>query len=50
MESFATGLKRIQEACDNAKCKVEFDKQLYGFPFSIGESKTFLNGVFFAMT
>ena len=31
MESFATGLKRIQDACDKSKCKVEFDKQLYGF-------------------
>ena len=31
MESFATGLRRIKNACDESGCKVEFDKQLYGF-------------------
>ncbi len=30
MESFATGLKRIQEACDKAGCKVEYKTQAYG--------------------
>ena len=31
MESFATGLKRIKNACDEFGCRLEFDKQLYGF-------------------
>ena len=28
MESFATGLKRIYDACETAECKVEFLKEL----------------------
>jgi ATP-dependent DNA helicase RecG len=39
MESFATGLKRIQDACDESGCKVEFDKQLYGFAVVFYRSK-----------
>ena len=31
MESFATGLKRIFVACEEAGCKVEFEQQAYGF-------------------
>lgn len=31
MESFATGLKRIQSACDKGGIKVEFEEQPYGF-------------------
>ncbi|MCD8250080.1 MAG: putative DNA binding domain-containing protein, partial [Lachnospiraceae bacterium] len=31
MESFATGLKRIQDACDEAGCKVEYYGDEYGF-------------------
>ena len=31
MESFATGLKRIQDSCDTAGCKVEFYGDEYGF-------------------
>lgn len=31
MESFATGLKRIQDACDEAGCKVEFETLNDGF-------------------
>lgn len=31
MESFATGLKRIITACQEAGCKVEFEQQAYGF-------------------
>lgn len=31
MESFATGLKRIQNACDEAGCKVEYYDDGYGF-------------------
>ncbi len=31
MESFATGLKRIQDACDEAGCKVEYYGDNYGF-------------------
>ncbi len=31
MESFATGLKRIQDACDKAGCEVEYKSQAYGF-------------------
>ena len=31
MESFATGLKRIQDACDASGCKVEFHGDNYGF-------------------
>lgn len=31
MESFATGLKRIQNACDEAGCKVEYYGDGYGF-------------------
>lgn len=31
MESFATGLKRIQDACDVAGCKVEYYGDDYGF-------------------
>ena len=31
MESFATGLKRIFVACEEAGCKVEFEQQVYGF-------------------
>ncbi|MCC8060587.1 MAG: HTH domain-containing protein [Clostridiales bacterium] len=31
MESFATGLKRIQDACDEADCKVEYYGDEYGF-------------------
>ena len=31
MESFATGLKRIYDACDAAECKVEFYGDDYGF-------------------
>ena len=30
-ESFATGLKRIQDACDDAGCKVEYKATDYGF-------------------
>lgn len=31
MESFATGLKRIQDACDKVGCRVEFYSDDYGF-------------------
>ncbi len=31
MESFATGLKRIQAACDETGCKVEYYSDNYGF-------------------
>lgn len=31
MESFATGLKRIKDACDKAGCKVEFETPEDGF-------------------
>ncbi len=31
MESFATGLKRIQDACDEAGCRVEYKATEYGF-------------------
>lgn len=31
MESFATGLKRIQDACDEAGCKVEYRDDAYYF-------------------
>ena len=31
MESFATGLKRIQHLCDVAGCKVDYRKDAYGF-------------------
>ena len=31
MESFATGLRRIQTKCDEADCRVDFEKQIYGF-------------------
>ena len=31
MESFATGLKRIQDACDEAGCMVEYYGDNYGF-------------------
>ena len=31
MESFATGLKRIKDACDKAGCKVEFETPDDGF-------------------
>lgn len=31
MESFATGLKRIQDACDELGCKVEYYGDNYGF-------------------
>lgn len=31
MESFATGLKRIQDACDKVGCKVEYRGDDYGF-------------------
>ena len=31
MESFATGLKRIYDACETAECKVEFYGDDYGF-------------------
>lgn len=31
MESFATGLKRIQDACDEAGCRVEFETLNDGF-------------------
>lgn len=31
MESFATGLKRIQKLCDEAGCKVEYYEDGYGF-------------------
>ena len=31
MESFATGLKRIQDACDQSGCKVEYYGDNYGF-------------------
>lgn len=31
MESFATGLKRIQDACDEVGCKVEYYGDDYGF-------------------
>ncbi len=31
MESFATGLRRIQHFCDDAHVKVEFFRDLYGF-------------------
>ena len=31
MESFATGLKRIRDACDKAGCKVEFETPEDGF-------------------
>ena len=31
MESFATGLKRIQNSCDEAGCKIEFHGDDYGF-------------------
>ncbi|MCM1118055.1 MAG: hypothetical protein NC543_01660 [bacterium] len=31
MESFATGLKHIKDACDKAGCKVEFETPDYGF-------------------
>lgn len=31
MESFATGLKRIQNACDEAGCRVEYKMTEYGF-------------------
>ncbi len=31
MESFATGLKRIQNSCDKAGCKVEYKSGEYGF-------------------
>ena len=31
MESFATGLKRIQKACDKIGCKVEYFGDEYGF-------------------
>lgn len=31
MESFATGLKRIQVACDNSNCRVEYYGDTYGF-------------------
>ena len=35
MESFATGLKRIQSACDEAGCEVKFDEQPYGFAVAL---------------
>ena len=31
MESFATGLKRIKDACDKSGCKVEFEAPDDGF-------------------
>lgn len=31
MESFTTGLKRIQDACDEVGCKVEYYGDDYGF-------------------
>ena len=31
MESFATGLKRIQNLCDAAGCQVEYRNEAYGF-------------------
>jgi len=31
MESFATGLRRIQDACDKVGCKVEYYGDSYGF-------------------
>lgn len=31
MESFATGFKRIQDACDKVGCKVEYRGDDYGF-------------------
>ena len=31
MESFATGLKRIKDACDKAGCRVEFETPDDGF-------------------
>ncbi|MCD8120289.1 MAG: putative DNA binding domain-containing protein, partial [Lachnospiraceae bacterium] len=31
MENFATGLKRIYDACESAGCRVEFQKKTHGF-------------------
>ena len=31
MENFATGLKRIQDTCDEAGCRVEYYGDNYGF-------------------
>ena len=39
MESFATGLKRIQQLCDAAGCNVEYHTNAYGFTVSFSRRK-----------
>ena len=39
MESFATGLKRIQHLCDVAGCKVDYRKDAYGFTVAFSRRK-----------
>lgn len=39
MESFATGLKRIQRLCDAAGCQVEYRREAYGFTVAFSRRK-----------